>query len=280
MKGKTKMPVEHNKTTYPVADAHAHIYPGKIADKATASVGTFYELPMENIGLPHILKEAGTAAGVDHFLVSSVATKLEQSRSISEFIAAKCRDYKEFTGLGAWHQDITDIDGEFDYIMKLGLKGIKVHPDFQRFNIDDEKMLDVYKEANRRGLPVLFHTGDNRMDFSSPERLARVVDKIPDFVCIAAHLGGYRRREEARNVLKGSNVYIDTSSSFFYVTNEEAKESISHFGVDRTMFGTDFPMWSPDTELNRFFELGFSEEDNRKILFDNFAALFKIDRQL
>jgi predicted TIM-barrel fold metal-dependent hydrolase len=271
------MAVTHNGVTYRAADAHAHIYPGKIAEKATASVGDFYDIEMQNIGLPHILSERGKAAGIEKFLVCSVATKVEQVRSINVFIEEKCKKYPEFIGLGAWHQDITDIQAEMDDIQSRGLKGIKLHPDFQHFYIDDPAMLPVYEEAAKRGLPVLFHTGDNRTDYSSPIRLMHVVEKIPDFVCIAAHLGGYSQWDDARRDLSGSNVYIDTSSSLFSVTPEQARESIEHFGVDHTLFGTDFPMWRPDTELERFFNLKLSEESNRKILYDNFAKLFHLE---
>ena len=270
------MAVTHNGVTYRVADAHAHIYPGKIAEKATASVGKFYDIPMDEVGLPHILHEEGTAAGIDRFLVCSVATKVEQVASINHFIAEKCTKYPAFIGLGAWHQDVTDVAGTLDEIQALGLRGIKLHPDFQRFHIDDDNMIEVYAECTRRGLPVLFHTGDDRMDFSSPRRLARVLEKLPDFVCIAAHLGGYREWEDARAVLSGTNVYIDTSSSLFAVSPEDARRSIAHFGLDKTLFGTDFPMWTPKDELQRFFSLGYSEAENRKILFDNFAKLFAL----
>lgn len=271
------MPVQHNGVTYRAADAHAHIYPGKIAEKATASVGDFYHIPMHNVGLPHVLAQRGGEAGIDRFLVCSVATKVEQVRSINQFIQEKCQKYPQFIGLGAWHQDITDISGEMDDIQARGLRGIKLHPDFQEFMIDDPKMLDMYKEAHRRGLPILFHTGDSRTEFSSPHRLMNVIDKLPDFTCIAAHLGGYSEWEEARRELSGTNVYIDTSSSLFKISPEEAKENIAHFGVDHTMFGTDFPMWDPKEELERFFALGFSQEENQAMLYDNFARLFQLD---
>lgn len=74
----------------------------------------------------------------------------------------------QFIGLAAWHQDVADIQGEMDDIQRRGLRGIKLHPDFQRFYIDDERMFPVYEEAHRRGLPILFHTGDSRTDFSTP----------------------------------------------------------------------------------------------------------------
>lgn len=270
------MSVMHNGVEYRVADAHAHIYPGKIAEKATASVGEFYHMGMVNVGMPHVLLERGGRAGIDCFLVSSVATKLSQVRSINEFIQRKCQEYPQFIGLAAWHQDVEDIGAEMDDIERRGLRGIKVHPDFQEFFIDDERMLPMYEEANRRGLIVLFHMGDKRTDFSSPRRLMHVLEKLPDFTCIAAHLGGYTEWEDARKVLQGANVYVDTSSSLFALTREQALHSIEHFGVDHTMFGTDFPMWEPAQELERFFALELDEDANRKILFDNFSRLFSL----
>ena len=148
-----------------------------------------------------------------------------------------------------------------------------LHPSHQ---VEKEYLVWVTGDVSR-GLPVLFHTGDSRTDFSSPHRLMNVIDKLPDFTCIAAHLGGYSEWEEARRELSGTNVYIDTSSSLFKVSPEEAKENIAHFGVDHTMFGTDFPMWDPKEELERFFALGFSQEENQAMLYDNFARLFQLD---
>jgi predicted TIM-barrel fold metal-dependent hydrolase len=60
-----------------------------------------------------------------------------------------------------------------------------------------------------------------------------------------------------------------------YLTKEDALLSIAHFGVHRTLFGSDFPMWTPETELERFFGLGLPEEENRRILYGNFAELFE-----
>lgn len=268
------LPVRHKGIEYRAADAHAHIYPEKIAEKATASVGAFYDLHMDNMGLPGVLLRQGGGAGIDRFAVCSVATKVEQVRSINSFIESECQKHPEFVGLAAWHQDVTDIEGELDDIERRGLKGIKLHPDFQEFQIDDPKMLPFYRAVHRRGLPILFHTGDRRKDFSSPRRLARLLEKIPDLTCVAAHLGGFTEWDAARECLKAPNVYVDTSSSIAFIGPERALESVLHFGVDRAMFGTDFPMWRADQELERFFSLGLSEEENRAVLYGNFARLY------
>lgn len=262
---------------YKAADAHAHIYPEKIAEKATANVGAFYNFEMENIGRSEDLLKMGSENGMDKYLISSVATKLEQVRSITTFIAGECQKHPEFIGLGAWHQDVKDIEAEFDFIESLGLKGIKLHPDFQKFDIDDERMIPVYKEAAKRKLVVLFHMGDYRTDYSHPQKLMNVLKVVPDFICVAAHLGGYTVWDTAFEILKGANVYVDSCSSLPLMPKEDAIRNIKHFGVDKVLFGTDFPMWSHKTELDRFFDLGFSEEDNRKMLYENFKKLYNLE---
>jgi len=271
------LPVTYNGTVYRAADAHAHIYPEKIAEKATASVGAFYNIKMNNVGLPSVLAQQGGEAGIDRFAVCSVATKVSQVRPINSFIQKACQEYPQFVGLAAWHPDVEDIEGELDDIQSRGLRGVKLHPDFQEFQIDDPKLLPFYRAAHKRGLPVLFHTGDKRKDFSSPRRLARLLDKLPELTCIAAHLGGYTEWEAARECLEGANVYVDTSSSLAFISRGEALENIAHFGTDRVMFGTDFPMWMAGEELEAFFSLGLTEEENRAILYDNFARLYHLE---
>jgi len=268
------MPVVYKGVEYRAADAHTHIYPEKVAEKATASVGRFYGLEMRHVGLPEILKETGEAAGIDRFLVCSVATKPEQVESINSFIQKAVADNQSFVGLGAWHQDLQDVEAGIDSIIRRGLRGVKLHPDFQGVEIDSPKLTPFYRAAARERLPVLFHTGDSRMDFSSPQRLLRVLWKTPELICTAAHLGGYTQWSQARECLKGTGVYVDTSSSLPFLSKEEALLSIEAFGQDRVMFGTDFPMWTEKKELEDFFALGLSEEVNRRILYDNFASLY------
>ena len=137
-------------------------------------------------------------------------------------------------------------------------------------------MLPVYKACMARDLPILFHMGDAKSELSAPKKLANVLEKLPELKCIAAHLGGYQRWDEAKACLKGANVWVDTSSSLFVLNPDEARRSIEHFGMDKVMFGTDFPMWTHEKELERFFALAYGEEENRKMLYDNFEKLFKL----
>lgn len=268
------MSIIHNGINFKVADSHAHIYPHKIAEKATASVGSFYNIPMELVGSSEMLKKYGSKAGTDKYLVCSVATKPEQVSHINKFISEECSKHPDFIGFGAFHQDISDFDVEIHDILSYNFPGIKLHPDFQRFNIDDPKMLPAYKAVAEAGLFILFHMGDDRYDFSNPRRLLNVIEQIPELKCIAAHFGGYRKWDYAYSVLREANVYFDTSSTLAFLPPEQAADMIRTYGADKMLFGTDFPMWNPVYELERFFALGLSEEENTKILYNNFENAF------
>ena len=260
-----------------IIDAHTHIFPRKIAPKATQSIGQFYGLDMNADGMAHVLLEQGDENGIAMFLICSVATKAEQVRAINDFVAQKVRMHPDrFVGLGALHPDMEDPFGEIERIIELGLRGIKLHPDFQLFDIDDARMLPVYRYLAQKGLPVLFHTGDARYDYSRPKKLARVARAVPDLKCIAAHFGGFQRWGESYKTMALPNVWVDTSSSLYALKKEQALALIERFGEDKVLFGTDFPMWEYPQELQRFYDLRLGPATCEKIFYQNFLALFDI----
>ncbi len=262
---------------YRVIDAHCHIYPDKIAEKASESTGQFYHIPMCLDGKISTLLDHGQGAGIDHFLVQSVATTPKQVSSINNFIAASvAQSGGKFTGLGTLHPDSEDIRADVEEIISLGLKGVKLHPDIQQFKLDDFRMLKIYELCEGR-LPLLIHTGDHRYDFSNPNRLMPILDIYKDLTVIGAHFGGWSIWEEATEKLKSyKNFYVDCSSSLYAITPEKAKELIMAYGTDKVLFGTDYPMWEPGDELERFMQIDLTDEQRADILFNNTAALFNI----
>ena len=261
-----------------IIDAHAHIYPNKIAEKATNAIGEFYDIKMEMpAGTPERLIEDGERAGITMFVVHSCATKAVQVRSINEFVKQEIDKHDNFIGFMTLHQDLTEeqIAEEVDWCIKNGFKGIKLHPDFQKFNIDGEDAKKIYRVVGDR-LPILFHTGDDRYEFSKPYRLANVAKEFKKVNFIGAHFGGYRCWHEI-DVYKGlDNVYYDTCSSLTFITAEKAREIIDKLGAERFFFGTDFPMWDAVGELNRFNQIKLTEKERENILAKNIKNLLKI----
>lgn len=258
-----------------IIDAHAHIFPEKIAAKAAAGIGQFYDLLMDCDGTLPTLLRLCDEAGVDRCIVQSVATIPAQVRSINDFIAESVAAHPDrLVGFGALHPDYEDIEGETRRIVDLGLKGIKLHPDFQHFPIDGECAFPIYEAAQRAGLPVLIHAGDHRYDFSGPKRLFRAVKMFPEVTFIGAHFAGWSEWDEAERLYENfPNLYVDLSSSLYDMTPERAAELIRLFGADRVMFGTDYPMWTASEELERFRAIPLTNEERELILYKNALRL-------
>lgn len=260
-------------------DSHCHIYPEKIASKAVAGTDNFYGGKSVGLGTIDDLIDSGMKAGIDHFIVQSVATTPKQVESINNFIASEVAKHPDIlTGLGTLHPDSEDIKADVEHLLTLGLKGVKLHPDIQAFPIDDERCLKIYDICQEKDLPVLMHTGDYRYDYSNPNRLLPVLEKYKNLTVIGAHLGGWSIWEEASIAYKDyPNFYVDCSSSFNYIKPEMARDIIRRYGADKVLFATDYPMWDYKTEIDYFLSLGLDESEIMSILNINAKKVFNLE---
>ncbi len=255
-----------------IIDTHAHIYPDAIALRAAASTGEFYGIPMRLDGTLSQLLSHGGKAGVSRFLVHSVAITPERVRSVNDYLMRTVGEHGDLlVGFGSMHPDHPDVRGELQRLKAGGLRGVKLHPDIQKFRLDDEKAIAMFQAMAELGLPALVHTGDSRYPYSEPRRMARVLDRAPGLKAICAHLGGWSVWEDAWRELAGRpNVWVDTSSSLYALEPAAAVEIIRHYGTERVFFGTDYPMWEPEEEVARFMALPLSEAERERILHLNF----------
>ncbi len=261
---------------YKLIDIHTHIFPDKIAAKAVENIGRYYHLKMWGKGTVSALLESGRKIGVDRYVVHSSATHVDQVQSINDYVSDAVKSHPSFIGFGTLHKELPDIEAEVGRIISSGLKGIKLHPEFQHFTIDHSNMFPIYKAIEGK-LPVLIHMGDENTDTSSPLRLARILDRFPDLTVIAAHFGGYRMWDDSCRYLVGRNLYMDTSSSLAFLDPEKAVEMIRKHGADKFLFGTDFPMWDHEHELERFLALKLTEDEREAILYRNAEKLLGLN---
>ena len=262
---------------FKIIDAHCHVYPDRIAQKASDSTGEFYGMPSRLDGKISTLLSYGEAAGIVHFVIQSVATAPKQVSSINRFIAgAVAEGNGKFTGLGTLHPDSEDMEADVDEIRSLGLKGVKLHPDIQRFGIDEERVHAIYELCEGR-LPILMHTGDSRFDYSNPNRMEPILSRYPRLTVIGAHFGGWSVWDEATaRLAKYENFLVDCSSSLYAMSPARARELIMAYGTDRVLFGTDYPMWYPEGEIERFLAIDLDDAERANILYNNAARLFGI----
>ena len=260
-----------------IIDFHAHIYPQKIAERAVSGVGEFYKLKMENAGTADDLLTQGKKYNISGFVVQSVAVTPSQVQTINNYISSECKKHSEFIGFGTIHADYDNKISEIQRLLSLGLKGVKIHPDTQKFNMDDEKMFELYDYLQQSDIPLLIHCGDYRYDYSHPKRLKNILHLFPKLNVIGAHFGGWSIFDLAYEYLGNEKCFLDTSSSFRMLGIKRAKELILMYGPDRMVFGTDFPMWNIGEELDSFFRMGLSEEENELILHKNAERILKTD---
>ncbi len=263
---------------FEVIDAHCHIYPARIAARAVAGTDGFYGLHSVHTGTVENLLAEGDKRGVDRFVVQTVATNPGQVKTINEFIAGEVAAHPDrLTGLGTLHPESDDIAGDFRHLVELGLHGVKLHPDIQRFKIDDYRCLKIYELCEQAGLPILLHTGDHRYDYSNPNRLLPVMEIYTGLTVVGAHLGGWSVWDEACDKLGAlPNLYVDTCSCLSFMTPDRMAAIICHYGCDRVLFGTDYPMWPADKELAALLDMGFSDEEYRQLFSKNAKKVFGI----
>ena len=255
-----------------IIDFHAHIYPPKIAEKASLSTGEFYHITPAHSGTGEELLSVGKTAGISEFVLLPVATKSEQVHHINQFILDEVKAHREFHGFGTLHPDSENILAETDFIIKSGLRGIKLHPDTQRFNMDDRRLFEVFDDIQGK-IPLLVHCGDRRFDYSHPRRLKNIIDNFPHLQVIAAHLGGWSLFEEGFEILKDTDCYLDISSTMMFLSPEQVTKYIHGYGAERILFGTDFPLWSPVDEVSRFGKLHLTENEFERIAYKNALAI-------
>lgn len=246
-------------------DFHCHVYPDAIAPKAADSIRQFYHLGEDAMdGRVATLLEHGTQAGVEEFVILPVAMRPDRTRHINDFIISQLAQQPRFYGYGTVHAAMENITDEVQYIMDNGLRGLKLHPDSQVFSIDDPRLFPVY-EMIQGNLPIIFHMGDTRFDYSHPKRLRHVLDLFPRLQTIAAHFGGYTMYDIAAQELKGKDCFFDVSSSLMFMEEGVAEKYIRHYGAERFVYGSDFPMWDPVKEMARFLQLKLTDGEFEQI---------------
>lgn len=257
-------------------DMHAHVFPDNVAPKVVSQLEAYYNMVWRGNGTISDLVASMKESEIDKTVIFSTATKVSQVKTINDYISGMCRDNGEFIGFGTMHPDYPEIEEEINRFSAIGLRGLKLHPDFQEFNIDDPKMFRIYEAVGNK-MPILIHVGDENQDYSAPRRLAAVLDKMPELTVIAAHLGGYCRWQEAQECLFGRrNVYLDVSSCFHKISHAEGRRMIRLHGADRVLFASDYPAVRASDAVSDVLKMELSSEENELIFYKNAEQLLKI----
>ncbi len=232
-------------------DVHTHAFHPKIADKVVRQLEDHYRISPVGNGLLEDLLPRLDRAGIDRAVMHCAATKPEQVVPANNWALHVQENYPRLIPFGTFHPAFADWEGEFDRLAAAGIKGIKIHPDFQGFSLDDPR-LDPILEAIGQRFFLMVHVGDLRPpeeNPSSPQKLAALLDRFPRLKVIAAHLGGFQHWPWVVEHLAGRDLYFDTSSSLNAIPSRLLFDIFAHHPRERILFGSDYPLFDPREEM-------------------------------
>lgn len=263
-----------------IIDVHTHVWPDKIALRAADNIVNYYGLPRQGDGSVEGIFQGAQEFSNIKFVISSATLKpdTQHAQVGNDFIIDTSIADNRFVPLCSFHpfMGYNQAVAELERAKSRGAKGVKIHSDFQRFYIDDQNAMEIYKECARLKLPILFHVGDKNTDFSTPKRVRTILEKLPDLVVIAAHMCGYGVWDEAKEYLIGEQVYTDTSEALLGMDGKSLYDLINAHGVEKVMFGSDYPLWNTGFAYNQMEEIGMTETEKDLIYSQTAKKIFDI----
>lgn len=281
-----------------VIDFHTHTFPRTLAGRAISRLAESARARNYLDGTEDTLCASMREAGIDYSLVLPVVTKPSQQEHINRN-AIEINERSNETGLlsfGGIHPDNEDYREILHGLANNGIKGIKLHPVFQRTYLDDIRYLRIMECACENGLIILTHAGYDisypNEDYSGVSHIVSVLDTIRPDKFVLAHMGGWDCWKEVEEKLLGRDVWLDTSFSLLPISpapgtvrdpeenpplsGEQFLRMVRMHGADHILFGTDSPWGGQKETLGAVKKSGLSPKELSLILGDNAAKLLDI----
>ena len=269
-----------------IIDTHTHIFPDKIAGSALHKLSEVIGLNPGTNGTYDGLRASMDEAGIDVSLILPVVTSPHQFNSILRFAVFLNENFSECEGprlisFGGIHPECSDYKVLLRQVKNAGLKGIKLHPNYQNTDFNDVRFKRIIYAASELGLIVLTHTGFDPYtpghEYCTPDMILDVLKDVAPPKLILAHMGSNENYQESMEKLCGQNVWLDTAYSILRMPENELVRMIHMHGADKVLFATDSP-WAGQKEAVEHFKnlSGLSEKEKEQILWGNGAALLGI----
>jgi uncharacterized protein len=265
-----------NLTNEGIIDFHAHAFPDELAPRAmkkllaeSPGVSAFLD------GTINSLTGSMQRNGISRSVICCIATSPEQFTPI--FNWCQKAQTSRIIMSPSIHPADTNWKERIAKIKDAGFKGIKMHPYYQNYFLDEDRMLPIYEQLEKDGLMVVAHTGydiafpnDDRADC---RRILRITEMFPRLKFIATHLGAWQQWDNVTRELTGKHIYMELSWSLDYLTPDQARQIILTHPPDCLLFGTDSPWTDQAKTLSLLRNLKLPANLERRILLDNAMAL-------
>lgn len=261
-----------------IIDFHTHAFPDEIADRAIPFLEKEGNIKARLNGKITSLLASMDENGIEKSVVCSIATKPSQFESILSW-SKKIRS-ERIIPFPSFHPDDPNFRERISAIAGEGFKGIKFHPYYQNFDIDEDRLLLIYEEIIKNKLIIVMHTGFDfafpRIRKADPFKISKVIGLFPEIRLITTHLGSWDDWDEVEKHLIGKDVYMEISFSLEMLGKERARDMILRHPATHILFGTDSPWTDQGETLSLLKRLGLDEERQNLILRNNAIKLLDL----
>ena len=264
-----------------IIDFHTHAFPDNLAPRAIEILkSNCNNSPNYTDGTLKDTKEKMKLWGIDKFVVLNIATNEKQQKKVNDF--AISNNGGNCIMFGSVHPFSPEAIEELDRIKAAGLKGIKLHSEYQKFDALDKRVYPVYDKIRSLNLPVVFHGGtdvayQNTPVRCSPEAVNILSKEFNGLKIIMAHLGGYKEYSQTLQYLTGKEIYLDTSVCDTYFLREQSESLIQKHGEDYLVFGSDCPWTQVDKSVKFIESLKIPDSKKEKIFHKNAQYLLSMN---
>lgn len=262
-----------------IIDVHTHAFPDFLAPHAISRLEGQAAVRARLDGTAAGLLASMDRAGIGRAVVCSIATEPRQFKAILQWSSGIASP--RLLPFPSVHPASPEARDEVRRVAEGGFRGLKLHPEYQDFHVDDPALASFYEAIDAAGLIILFHAGHDigfpDSERSAPRRILQVVRSHPGLRVVASHLGGFRRWDEVAGHLLGSNLYLDTSYTLGHIPAGLFTTIVNGHRPDRILFGSDSPWVDQAEALGQIRDLRLEPALEARILGGNAMALLGLD---
>ena len=274
-----------------IIDFHTHNFPDALAPRAVEVMVAKLEGRMTPVGDGTLATQLSDMdkAGVSKSVICSIATKpsqfqviLDRAKAMRDGVFGK-EAAERLVQLCSVHPADRDFEVHLRQIADEGFKGIKIHPYYQDFSLDDPRVVSFFSAVRDAGLFVISHCGldlgftDSPMT-CGPTQIASLMRAVPGLVFVAGHLGGCGGNppHATDELLEFPACYIDTAVLSACDNDPEAQRIMAEWPAERIVFGTDY-FWRDETQLADWVRRFRPDpSDQQRIFCDNAKSLLNL----
>jgi hypothetical protein len=259
-----------------IVDFHTHAFPDELSERVIKMLEEEGGVMAHHNGKISSLLSSMDNCGIEKSVICNIATNPAQFQSILSW-CKKIRS-ERIIPFPSFHPYDPEFRDRIETIRREGFKGIKFHPYYQNFVIDEDKLLPVYEKLCDENLILVMHTG---FDFAfpltriaDPEKISRILEMFPSLKLVTTHLGAWKLWEDVEHYLVGKPIYMEISFSLDFLHVHDAVRNIfSNHPPEYILFGTDSPWTSQEETLSLFRELKLGDEIENLMLRENALTL-------